>query len=665
MTNIKVQIEQLESRMYFALPAPWAEASIAASTSVQSGSLNGGTYTVRGAGAISANATADALRFAYQPLSGDGYIIARVTDPGSTTAGQAGIMIREDLSAGARYFSFTMNEDTGASLQYRLNPSSKAYQRAMPAVDETSWIKLERVRNTINSYYSSDGVTWTKAGTESIRFGTDVYVGLVVTWGSSSVVSTATFTNVVVPQNILRYGASPSNANNTTQINNAINAAANSGNHVYVPPGTFRHSGAISLRSGTKLFGAGAYGVDPGNPSAVSELVGYSTSSSTITSTIEARDDSNVEISNLKISMDWGGPRLQNDASSGIVIRNTSNFLIQYVDVSGTGSTGIFVTNASNNGLIRHSRVHDTRADGIHVTNGSHHVTVEYNTVFRTGDDLIATVGYADKGPAPGQIWDPPSDIIFRNNNVDNAGMAHGRGIAAVGAHNVLIDNNIIRNAAHTGIIIVSENAYDGHAGNNITVTRNQIINPNTQHLSGDGGNHGGIYIGGRLDPEENVVYPISNVTIGHPTDPSMGNVITNSKGQGISVNAYTSNINIYNNLIDTVTGWGIRITQSSNVAIGSNTIRETGNEGIYVHGNGNTGVFSITNNFFLNINANGGNDDVIDISSRTGFASLTISGNFYTETKPYNVGLFIDCEFEDAIVFNNTTDTGEGIDIG
>ena len=59
-------------------------------------------FTVQGAGST-LNVSADGFHFVYQPLSGDGTIVARVVSTGYAYA-QAGVMIRETLNAGSNHF---------------------------------------------------------------------------------------------------------------------------------------------------------------------------------------------------------------------------------------------------------------------------------------------------------------------------------------------------------------------------------------------------------------------------------------------------------------------------------------------------------------------------------------------------------------------------------
>ena len=75
-----------------ALPVPWTDGDIGTVGVAGSASLDDptSTYTLKGAGA-DIWGTADALHYAYQTLSGDGTIVARVTwcptmPPGSRPA---------------------------------------------------------------------------------------------------------------------------------------------------------------------------------------------------------------------------------------------------------------------------------------------------------------------------------------------------------------------------------------------------------------------------------------------------------------------------------------------------------------------------------------------------------------------------------------------------
>jgi len=81
------------------LPTPWVDEDVGSVGQAGSGTCSGGTFTVNGSG-TSIGGTSDGMHFVYQPLAGDGSIIARVVSVSSSTA-QAGVMIRETLDPSA------------------------------------------------------------------------------------------------------------------------------------------------------------------------------------------------------------------------------------------------------------------------------------------------------------------------------------------------------------------------------------------------------------------------------------------------------------------------------------------------------------------------------------------------------------------------------------
>ncbi len=82
-------------------PSPWVDADIGTvGVAGYDGWVNP-TFTVKGAGGGTLVANSDGMNFLYQPLSGDGAIIARVVSVQGGGSQQAGVMIRETLNANA------------------------------------------------------------------------------------------------------------------------------------------------------------------------------------------------------------------------------------------------------------------------------------------------------------------------------------------------------------------------------------------------------------------------------------------------------------------------------------------------------------------------------------------------------------------------------------
>jgi RHS repeat-associated protein len=178
------------------LPTGWLDADIGAVGVAGNATYSNGTFTLNGAGSWSFQGSADALHFAYQPLSGDGMIVARIASrsTGSTTPA---VMIRETLNANSRFASteydnypyFVRRTTTGAAATYN----------NLSATNLPYWVKLVRSGNSLSSYASPDGVNWTQIGTtQTVTMATNVYIGLGATSQNTSALGTATFDNVVL-----------------------------------------------------------------------------------------------------------------------------------------------------------------------------------------------------------------------------------------------------------------------------------------------------------------------------------------------------------------------------------------------------------------------------------------------------------------------------------
>ena len=156
-----------------------------------------GVFQVTGSGADIAG-TSDEFQFVYQPMSGDGEIVARVTGIENITANsKGGIMIRESLDADAPNVAMVLTG--GSQFQFQVRASTAATTSNFSG-NQTAphWLKLVRSGNTFTAYRSSDGVTWTlyPASPVTVPMSDDVYVGLVMSSNDNAVVGTATIDNV-------------------------------------------------------------------------------------------------------------------------------------------------------------------------------------------------------------------------------------------------------------------------------------------------------------------------------------------------------------------------------------------------------------------------------------------------------------------------------------
>ena len=177
------------------LPTPWLDQDLGQVGLAGNASYASGTFTVKGAG-TSAWGTADGLHFVYQPLSGDGTIVARVVSVSASSTG--GVMIRDTLNASAMS-TFVAYYNPQIYYNYRTSTGGSTGQASSGAVSLPYWVKVTRSGSAFSSYTSSDGVNWVQFGSsQTINMGQNVYIGLGVSSVSTSSLATATFDNVSV-----------------------------------------------------------------------------------------------------------------------------------------------------------------------------------------------------------------------------------------------------------------------------------------------------------------------------------------------------------------------------------------------------------------------------------------------------------------------------------
>ncbi len=205
--NVVVTVSQdtTNGMNFTVFPPSWSDLDIGIVGIAGAASYGKDKFTVSGDGSQLWN-TADAFNFAYQSLSGDGTITARLLSlQGPSGLQGAGIMIRETLTAGSTYAAVDYtNNGHGAwypNLMYRTSTGGSTGAQGLNTVTSLpTWMKLVRSGSTFTAYTSTDCVDWTQFGSATINMATNVYVGLFVNSGDTSSLGTATFDNVSVSQ---------------------------------------------------------------------------------------------------------------------------------------------------------------------------------------------------------------------------------------------------------------------------------------------------------------------------------------------------------------------------------------------------------------------------------------------------------------------------------
>jgi hypothetical protein len=160
---------------------------------------------VVGAGADSWG-TADSGHFAYQALTGDGAIVAKVeTIQNTSIYAKAGVMMRTSLAQGAP--RATMLVTNQVKVEQNM-PNLSVYggtnygNKALPIANTVPsyWVKLERIGNMITGYVSPDGTNWaaTDVGRINDPVPDTIYAGLTVVSHANGTLNTSTFSNVQI-----------------------------------------------------------------------------------------------------------------------------------------------------------------------------------------------------------------------------------------------------------------------------------------------------------------------------------------------------------------------------------------------------------------------------------------------------------------------------------
>jgi VCBS repeat-containing protein len=180
------------------LPLPWNVNQLGTGNIVGSASSSAGVYTIAGSGALAGKV--DAANFGWQTISGDGNITARISNLNNTgTATRVGVMIRESLAANSRQVFIGVN-NTGTFQWLRRTTTGGSISTTTSSVLATSnqWVRLTRAGNTLTSYKSANGTTWTRIGAVTVTLPANCYIGLSVSSGSNTVLNTSQFSDVSI-----------------------------------------------------------------------------------------------------------------------------------------------------------------------------------------------------------------------------------------------------------------------------------------------------------------------------------------------------------------------------------------------------------------------------------------------------------------------------------
>ena len=174
------------------LPAPWADTDVGSPTPSGSASYGNGVYTVNGSG-TDIWGTNDQFNYVYQPLAGNGTIVARVTSQTNTSSNaKAGVMIKQSTTAGSNYMMISTGPVGDVKVQYDFSGSAGGATYTFPNL----WMKLVSLNGKIIAYTSADGATWTQVLSKTLAITSPATIGLFECSHKTGVIGTVTFDNV-------------------------------------------------------------------------------------------------------------------------------------------------------------------------------------------------------------------------------------------------------------------------------------------------------------------------------------------------------------------------------------------------------------------------------------------------------------------------------------
>jgi len=180
------------------LPAPWSSADVGAPTLAGSASYASGIFTIDAAG-TDIWGTSDQFRFVYQQVSGDVEVVARVRGVTNQHAwSKAGVMIRASLAANSAHALALVSAANGVHFQRRAATGATSASTAASTMLPPAWVRAVRTGNTVTTYWSTTGSSWTTIGSVTLPLGASAYVGIAVTSHNAGARTTATVSDVSV-----------------------------------------------------------------------------------------------------------------------------------------------------------------------------------------------------------------------------------------------------------------------------------------------------------------------------------------------------------------------------------------------------------------------------------------------------------------------------------
>lgn len=190
---------------------PWLNMDISARSITKlpfygKSTLKDSTLTIIGSG-TGIKGISDQFQYAFQKLVDDGSIETQITSLDEVNAlCQAGLMIRENLEQNSANVFLSLSAAQGVIFSSRDSIGLATTNIATNASTNTFpyWLRLSRSGNTFTASVSADRVSWTEAGSKTLKMNRLVYAGLAVSSKNGNVTCTAVFDKAKVKQGNIR-----------------------------------------------------------------------------------------------------------------------------------------------------------------------------------------------------------------------------------------------------------------------------------------------------------------------------------------------------------------------------------------------------------------------------------------------------------------------------
>jgi hypothetical protein len=137
----------------------------------------------------------------WQSVSGDTSLSAQVVSQTNTSSNaKTGIMLRTSTDPGSPNYAVLVSPGVGIKVQVRSVQGGTTRKIANPSGTVPTYLEVTRSGNTLSTFTSPDGMTWTliAGSTATVNLGTTVLAGLAVTSHHSGALCTVTMNAVSV-----------------------------------------------------------------------------------------------------------------------------------------------------------------------------------------------------------------------------------------------------------------------------------------------------------------------------------------------------------------------------------------------------------------------------------------------------------------------------------